>query len=106
MPKLEVIQMAEAAAQTATTRNTKRLQEHLAYIQRLQPGQAGRLEPNEGECVTTVWHRLGAAAKLADKNLVIKRVGGKVYFWEEVPKQRRTHKVKKGRGLDVQTPCG
>jgi hypothetical protein len=95
VPKFEVIQMAEAAAKTATSRNTKRLQEYLEHIQRLQPGQAGRLEPNEGERVTTVRRRLGAAAKLAGKNLVIKRVGEEVYFWEEAPKQRRTRRSKK-----------
>lgn len=95
MPKFEVIQMAEAAAKTATSRNTQRLQEYLEYIQRLQPGQAGRLGPNEGERVTTVRRRLGAAAKLAGKNLVIKRVGEEVYFWEEAPKQQRTRRSKK-----------
>ena len=95
MPKFEIIQMAEAAAKTASSRSTKRLQEYLEYIQQLQPGQAGRLQPGEGERVTTVRRRLGAAAKLADKNLVIKRVGEEVYFWEEDPKRRSTRRSRK-----------
>ena len=64
MPKFDIVSMAEAGA-----------------IQGLEPGQAGRLVPGEGERVTTVRRRLGAAAKLSGKELVIKRVGEEVYFW-------------------------
>ena len=45
MPEFDVIPMAEATAKTATGRSAKRLQEYLDYIQRVQPGQAGRLRP-------------------------------------------------------------
>ena len=50
--------------------------------------------------MTTVRRRLGAAAKLAETKLVIKRVGEEVYFWvaEEAPKRRASRRPRKASG--------
>ena len=57
------------------------VREYLGHIDQLQPGQAGRLEAIEGESIAAVKRRLGQVARLADKSLVIKRIGEEIYFW-------------------------
>ena len=57
------------------------IREYIGYIDRLSEGQAGKLVAAEGETTGAVRRRLGAAAKLAGKDLVIRRADGGVYFW-------------------------
>lgn len=56
-------------------------------------GQAGKLKLAEGEKVFTVKRRLSDAARLAAKNMVVKRAGEALYFWpateHATPRKRR-----------------
>ena len=66
MPTFELVPKPEAELKTATGKQAAITKEYLGYIDQLQEGQAGRLQPAEGESVATVRRRLGAAAKLAE----------------------------------------
>ena len=93
MPKFEAIPLSEAKLKSATGRPAQITQEYLAYIEKLEPGQAGRLQPAEGETIAAIRRRLGAAAKLSGKPVTIKRVGDEVFFWlggqEQTTRRRR-----------------
>ncbi len=81
MPLFETVSMDEARARTASPEKAQLVAEYLAYIERLAPSTAGKLQPSEGENTRALRRRLGAAAKASGKDLVIKTVGGDVYFW-------------------------
>ena len=85
MPQFELVSLEEAMVRSATGRRAEITKEYLAYIERLAVGQAGRLQPGEGETIATVRRRLGAAARAGNKNLVIKRLGTELYFWTQAP---------------------
>ena len=96
MPKLELIPVSEAMLKSATGKRAQIAQEYVSYIEQLGEGQAGRLQPDEGESVQAIRRRLGLAAKLVGKELAIKRTGEEVYFWlAEKPTPRR----RQGRSL-------
>ena len=100
MPKFDLIPVEEAMMKSATGKRAQMAQEYLGYIEQLKEGQAGRLQAAEGETVGAVRRRLGTAAKLAGKNLTIKRVGDEVYFWiaeEAAPRRRRGRPRKDAR---------
>ena len=82
MPAFETIPLQEAILKTSTGK-------YLQYIQQLAEGQAGKLQASEGEKISTVRRRLGDAARLAGKNLVIKRTGEDLYFWVEPSEEQR-----------------
>ena len=95
MPKFEAIPLSEAKLKSATGKRAQIAQEYLAYIKELQAGQAGRLQPAEGETAAAIRRRLGAAAKLFGRPVTIKRVGDEVFFWlggQEQTKRRRRRK--------------
>lgn len=81
MPTFEIVSQPDAELKTATEKRAKILSEYLGFIEQLKTGQAGRLAASEGETIGAVRRRIGAAAKLAGKDLVIKRVGEKIFFW-------------------------
>ncbi len=81
MPSLEVMSQAEAELKSATGKRAKLTREYLGYIEQLGPGEAGRLQVSEGETSSAVRRRLGTAAKLSGKDIVIKRTGDDIYFW-------------------------
>ncbi len=83
MPTFGQVPLQEAMLKTATGKSAQITQEYLGYIEQLPEDQAGRLQPDEGESVATVRRRLGIAAKLSGKDIIIKRQGNEVYFWEE-----------------------
>ena len=89
MPKFELISESEALTKTATGKRAQLLQEYLGYIEQLKPGTAGKLEPAQGETATAVRRRLNAAAKAANKDLVVRRVGEEIIFWLHGPGRRR-----------------
>ena len=95
MPKFDLIPMEEAKIKTARGKRAGVLREYLDYVGQLTKGQAGRLVPGEGETVSTIRRRIGAAAREAGKNLSIKRVGDEVYFWVE---ERTTRDGRRRRG--------
>ena len=88
MPNFEMVSLAEAEMKSATGRRAEITREYLGYIDQLQRGEAGRLEASEGESISAVRRRLGAAAKVAGKELVIKRRGDEIYFWVRPGKRR------------------
>ena len=92
MPTFDQVPLREAMLRTATGKTAQINQEYLGYIEQLPEGQAGRLQPSEGESVATVRRRIGVAAKLSGKDINIKRQGNEVYFWvqqEPRPQRRR-----------------
>ena len=93
MPRFDTVSMDEARATTASPEQTKLVAEYLAYIEQLTPGKAGKLQPDGGENTRALRRRLGAAAKASGKALVIKTVGGEVYFWLKARRPGRPRKV-------------
>ena len=59
----------------------------MGYIQILAPGQAGKLEPGDGETTQAIRRRLTAAAEALGKELQVRRTANAVYFW--APEARR-----------------
>ncbi len=89
MPRFETVPVNEALVKTASRQQAEILKEYLAYIEQLKRGEAGKLQAAEGETVKAVSRRLGTAAKLSGKDLVIKRTGDEVYFWVKERGTRR-----------------
>jgi hypothetical protein len=81
MPEFELVSQAEAQLSSGSGRRAETLREYVGYIQQISEGQAGKLQAAEGESLPTVRRRLGDAARLAGKDLVIKRTGDTIYFW-------------------------
>ena len=81
MPVFELIPMDDALMQSATWSHAQRLKEYRGHIDQLRPGQMGRLRPTEDQTVHAVRRRLGAAASLFGKKLMIKQQEDEVYFW-------------------------
>ena len=94
MPQFEMLSLEQAMIKSATGRQAVIAREYLGYIQQLSEGQAGMLQASEGESLAAVRRRLGSAAKLGGKDLVMKRVGVELYFWirreADNPRRRRT----------------
>ncbi len=89
MPLLEVVSRSEAELRTAGKARAEALRKYIDFIEGLKGDQAGKLEAGEGETTRTVRRRLGDAARLIGKELVIKRDGGVVYFWLKTSAKRR-----------------
>ena len=93
MPTFEVIPLLEAKRQSELTgKRGAIIREYLAYIERVESGQAGKLSIGAGETSAAIRRRLGAAASLTAKRLVIERVGDDIYFWPEERRRRRPRK--------------
>ena len=75
MPTFRTIPIGEARASTVTGKRAALLQEYVGYIQRVAPGQAGRLELGDGETTQGIRHRLTAAAETLGKDLEVRRTG-------------------------------
>ena len=81
MPTFTVMSQEEAALYSATGKRAQITREYIGYINELGAGQAGVLELDEGETVTTVKRRLNTAAKAARKNISVDRVANNpIYF--------------------------
>ena len=93
MPEFRLIPVGEAQAKTQTVgKRAHLIQEYVGYIDALRRGQAGTLRPSEGESVAAVRRRLGKAAKATGKDLVVKRSGDQVVFWEGTRRPGRPRK--------------
>ena len=92
MPNFDTISLHEAQLQSSTGKRAAIIREYVSYIEQVAPGQAGRLAASQGESLTAVRRRLGAAARYMDKSITIRRGEGHVYFWldEGKARQRRT----------------
>ncbi|MDP7534399.1 MAG: hypothetical protein QGI88_11590 [SAR202 cluster bacterium] len=90
MPTFELIPLQEAMRQSSLSgKRGTIMREYLEYVDRLESGSAGKLTIGDGETSAAIKRRLGAAAKLSRKELVVKRVRDDIYFWEAEPKRRR-----------------
>ena len=84
MPTLEVVTLQEARLELSLTgKRGVMMRQYMDYIGQIGTGQAGKLIPDEGETTAAIRRRLGAAAELLGKSLVVNRQGDVVYFWEE-----------------------
>ena len=93
MPTFDTLPLHEARASSATGQRAALLQEYMGYIQILVPGQAGKLEPGEGETTRAIRRRLTAAAEAVGKELQVRRTANAIYFWApEAPRRGRPRK--------------
>ena len=98
MPEFDLLPMDGAFV---TLEQARIAEEYLGYIDKLEPGQMGRLRPADGETLHAVRRRIGVAARLSRKTLGIRQTQDEVYFWlRRDPKRRR----RKGRKTDRHTP--
>ena len=88
MPIFESVPLGEAKMKTASGKRAQIVAEYVRYIEQLEDGEAGRLQAAEGEPITTVRRRLGAAARQLERNLTIRRTGDEIYFWAEERRRR------------------
>ena len=96
MPKFDRVPLGEARMKTASGKRAQIVAEYVRYIEQLGDGEAGRLQAAEGEPITTVRRRLGAAARQLEKSLTIRRTGDEIYFWAEEPRRRGRGRPKAG----------
>ncbi len=88
MPIFDRVPLGEARTKTASGKRAQIIAEYVSYIEQLGDGEAGRLRAAEGEPITTVRRRLGAAARQMRRNLTIRRTGDEVYFWAAETRRR------------------
>lgn len=104
MPKFEIITREEAQSKSKFSgKNGQIMAMYMFFIEQLKDGKAGRLKPGEGETIQAVRRRLGKAAKLAGKELVIKKMHDEIYFWldtEDKPKRKRRTATRKPQQTD------
>ena len=81
MPKFELVSIGEAMVKSGTGKRVQIAREYSGYIEQLKPGQAGRLLASDGETLSAIRRRLGAASKSTKKNLIIKRSKEEIFFW-------------------------
>ena len=92
MPNFERVPREEAEKKVGTSGTSGRqVREYLGYLNQIGRGKAGRLRVSEGESVSAVRRRLSVAAKVANKDIVVRRTGEEVYFWltSDDPRPRR-----------------
>ena len=84
MPTLEVVSLQEARLELSLTgKRGVMMRQYMDYIGQIETGQAGKLITDEGETTAAIRRRLGAAAELLGKSLVVNRLDNVVYFWAE-----------------------
>ena len=88
MPTFGIVPIGEARANTVAGQRAALLQEYAGYIQRVPSGEAGKLEPGEGETTQAIRRRLTAAAETLGKDLEVRRTAGAVYFWPSDGRRR------------------
>ncbi len=89
MPTFDVLTLGEAQASSVTGKRAQILREYMGYIERVPDGQAGKLQPAQGETTNALRRRLGAAALALGKTLTIRKAEGTIYFWVETGNGRR-----------------
>ncbi len=96
MPKFDRVPLGEAKMKTTSGKRAQTIAEYVGYIEQLGDGEAGRLQAAEGEPITTVRRRLGAAARQLERSLTIRRTGDEIYFWAEETRRRGRGRPKAG----------
>ena len=93
MPTFSTLPIGEARARSATGKRAALLQEYVGYIERVAPGEAGKLEAGAGETTQAIRRRLNGAAEALGKRLEFRRTDNVVYFWS--PEGRRRGRTRK-----------
>ena len=88
MPTFSTLPVAEARARSATGKRAALLQEYVGYIERVAPGEAGKLEAGEGETTQAIRRRLNAASEALGRRLEFRRTENAVYFWPSEGRRR------------------
>ena len=88
MPTFSIVSLREAREGSASGKRAELLQEYIGYIQRVSQGEAGVLEPGEGETPQAIRRRLNTAVETLGKRLDIRRSGRIVYFWPSEGRRR------------------
>ncbi|MCY4450311.1 MAG: hypothetical protein OXE02_15855 [Chloroflexi bacterium] len=88
MPEFSTLPIGEARARSATGKRAALLQEYVGYIERVAPGEAGKLEAGEGETTQAIRRRLNSAAEALGRRLEFRRSADKVYFWPSEGRRR------------------
>ena len=85
MPSFELVSLKDAQLELSLTgKRGEIMRQYLDYINQRQAGQAGKLTATEeGDTTAAIRRRLGSAAQILGKSLVITRQGDVVFFWEE-----------------------
>ena len=84
MPTLDIMSRKDAQRELSLTgKRGALMRQYMGYINQLEAGGAGKLTPGEGETATALRRRLGAAAQLLGKSLVVNRQGDAIFFWVE-----------------------
>ncbi len=96
MPKFDRVPLGEAKMKTTSGKRAQIIAEYVRYIEQLGEGEGGRLQAAEGEPITTVRRRLGAAARQLERNLTIRRTGDEIYFWAQETRRRGRGRPKAG----------
>ena len=82
MPTLDIVSRRDAQLKLSLTgKRGALMRQCMGYIGQLEPSQAGKLTPDEGETTTALRRRLGAAADLLGKGLAVNRQGNVIFFW-------------------------
>ena len=88
MPTFSTLPIGEARARSATGKRATLLQEYVGYIERVAPGEAGKLEAGGGETTQAIRRRLTTAAEALGRRLEFRRTADAVYFWPSVGRRR------------------
>ena len=103
MPTFEFLSTRDAHLElTLRGKRGAVMREYMGYIEQVDACNAGKLTAGQGETTAAIRRRLGAAAELLEKSLVVTRDGDVVYFWEgeeERPRRRR-----RSSGSDQSSP--
>ena len=90
MPTLELVSLQDAQVELSLSGQSGAImRQYVEYITQLEPDRAGKLTPEADETTTSVRRRLAAATQLLGKDLVVKRQGNTIFFWEDEGSPRR-----------------
>ena len=101
MPTFGTLSIRGAQEQCVTGKRTALIQEYIGYIQRLAPGEAGKLEVCDGETTQAIRRRLNAAAQALGKSLDVRRTANAVYFWPPDTARSRRRSARRETLADV-----
>ena len=81
----DLLSAADARKRLLAARQTAVRAEYLSYVDKLTPGQVGRLIPSADETVGQVRTRLSTAIRASGKKVIIRRAADELLFWLDEP---------------------
>ena len=82
MKKVEYVPKSQALSRVRAKRY-ERMREAMSWIQKLEPGVVGRVSPEEGEHLLSLYYTLKRAARAAGRKIKVCKRGDMILFWEE-----------------------